>query len=161
MWEMPTMDANNHSSQIFAGNFRHSLDEKKRVTIPARWRSADENGEFFAMLAGYGDDLVIILAPGFEMERVRKEIQENDEMSPQEKNEMMDEVFGNAFPAPVDKQGRIVIREEFCDALQLQGEVVLVGVGARIKVHSAKAWDATQKAKDTKDYSKIANAFGL
>ena len=152
------MDANANNSQIFAGNFRHSLDEKKRVTIPARWRGVDGKGEFFAMLAGYGDDLVIILAPGFEMARVRKEIQENDEMSPQEKNEMMDEVFGNAFPAPVDKQGRVVLREEVCEARQLQGEVVLVGVGARIKVHAAEAYDAAQKAKD---YSKIANAFGL
>jgi hypothetical protein len=38
----------NPSQPIFAGEFRHALDAKKRVTIPARWRSGEVD-EFFAV----------------------------------------------------------------------------------------------------------------
>src|SRR6476661_123802 len=50
MVNAPTSVMSNPSqlTPIFSGESRHALDEKLRVTVPARWRrSADSGDEFF------------------------------------------------------------------------------------------------------------------
>ena len=42
------MDSSSHPQKFFAGEFRHSIDEKNRVTIPSRWRQSE--GQDFIIL---------------------------------------------------------------------------------------------------------------
>jgi DNA-binding transcriptional regulator/RsmH inhibitor MraZ len=44
------MDANPISQPFFAGEFRHSIDEKNRITIPSRWRRG-QTEEFIICLS--------------------------------------------------------------------------------------------------------------
>ncbi|MBA3883125.1 MAG: MraZ N-terminal domain containing protein, partial [Chthoniobacterales bacterium] len=42
------MDIDSQSQRFYAGEFRHTIDEKNRLTIPSRWRRAE--GEDFIIL---------------------------------------------------------------------------------------------------------------
>lgn len=153
------------STAILAGTYRHSLDEKKRVTIPARWRNeghgeSDEKTEFFAILAVEDDDLAIHLTPASEMARVREQLQTDPDLDPKARNHVMRQLFAAAFPCPLDKQGRAVLPEDFCNRLKLKSEVVLCGVGSRIEIRSPEAWDALMPADD-EALSTIAKALGI
>src|SRR6187549_1627433 len=41
------MANSNQSTPLFSGESRHALDEKLRVTVPARWRRSQESGDEF------------------------------------------------------------------------------------------------------------------
>ena len=43
-----TMDADSQPERFYAGEFRHSIDEKNRITIPSRWRR--DGAEDFILL---------------------------------------------------------------------------------------------------------------
>jgi DNA-binding transcriptional regulator/RsmH inhibitor MraZ len=42
------MDSDSQPQKFFAGEFRHAIDEKNRITIPSRWRRSE--GEDFIIL---------------------------------------------------------------------------------------------------------------
>ena len=42
------MDSDSQPQKFFAGEFRHAIDEKNRITIPASWR--EDEGEEFIIL---------------------------------------------------------------------------------------------------------------
>src|SRR5439155_24714079 len=55
------MDSLPQSERFYAGEFRHSLDEKNRVTIPSRWRR--DQGEEFILLPQANQQLLLVISP--------------------------------------------------------------------------------------------------
>ena len=47
--------------RFYAGEFRHSLDEKNRVTIPSRWRRTQ--GEEFILLPQATQQFLLVISP--------------------------------------------------------------------------------------------------
>ena len=45
---------------VFVGTFRHSVDEKKRVAIPAKWRAAASGASEFFVLPDPKNCLVVL-----------------------------------------------------------------------------------------------------
>jgi MraZ protein len=155
------MHSNAYNSQILAGTYRHTLDEKKRVTIPARWRGVgEEKTEFFAILANEDGDLAIHLTPAAELGRIREEIQADQNLNPKEQSLALRRLFSAAFPCPLDKQGRVVLPVNFCRKLNLETEAVLCGVGSRIEIRSPQAWDELMPDDDEALYA-VAKALGI
>ena len=64
---IPTLKMSKSSSapMVYAGEFRHAIDAKHRVTIPSRWRGEDGE-EFFAVQDPAGSFLMILPPPEFE-----------------------------------------------------------------------------------------------
>jgi hypothetical protein len=60
---------------LYVGSFRHNLDAKNRLTIPARWRFAgDEKGEHYLALP-HPDGYVMVLPPA-EVEKLYAKVSE-------------------------------------------------------------------------------------
>ena len=145
------------SQPVFAGTMRHALDDKHRVTVPARWRRS-EPLEFFA-IPDPRQPLLILLTE-VEMQRLGGELDALPGLDPVARRSFKRQFFSQAQLCPMDKQGRLVLPAELCAGLSLEGEVVLVGGGARIEVWSPDQWESVC-AEETQSFSDIADKLGL
>ncbi len=142
---------------IFAGIVRHSLDEKHRVTVPARWRRSGSK-ELFA-IPDPRQPLLILLTEE-EMQRLGAELDALPGLDPLARRSFKRQFFSKAQHCPMDKQGRLVLPAELCSDLSLKGEVVLVGGGARIEVWAPGEWESVCAA-EKEAFSDIADKLGL
>ncbi len=55
------MDADPQPERLYAGEFRHSVDEKNRITIPSRWRRG--HAEEFILLPEATHQFLIVMSP--------------------------------------------------------------------------------------------------
>jgi MraZ protein len=142
---------------MFVGQFRHAMDAKNRVTIPARWRRG-EIDEFFAIPDLDGGFLTIM--PPEVMKGVAEKVEQDLRFTPQERRDFIRQFYSRAQHLASDKAGRIVIPEEQCNLLQLQGEVVLVGSHSRFEVWNPLTWG--RKLEDgTPRFKHMREAFGI
>ena len=142
---------------LFAGTMRHALDDKNRVTVPARWRRSGEL-ELFAIPDPR--QALLILLGEVEMQRLSGELDDLAGLDPVARRSFKRQFFATAQLCPMDKQGRLVLPGDLCASLSLKGEVVLVGGGSRIEVWSPEQWDAVC-AEEKEAFSDIADKLGL
>jgi len=135
---------------IFLGEFEHSLDDKGRLAVPARFRPALEDG--LVITRGLETCLVIWDSDSWRAisERVRAlNLWQGDA------RRMQRLFFSGASPAQLDKLGRVVIPQFLRDYAQLEGEVVVVGLGDRIEVWAGSAWQ-NERTEAERDSAELA-----
>ncbi len=142
---------------IYAGEFRHAVDSKNRVTIPSRWRSA-EGEEYFAV-PDPGGNFLMVLPPG-EFDRVKSVVEANASISPADRRKFIRRFYALAQLVGVDKQGRILLPEDHCQRLGLQGEVVLIGSHSRMEIWNSQRW-AAAVAEEDEVFRRVAGEVGL
>src|SRR5215208_580947 len=113
----------------FLGEFEHSLDDKGRLAIPARFRPALEDGLFITRGL---DPCLVIWDP--ESWRAISERVRGLNLWQGDARRMQRLFFSGAAPAQPDKLGRVVIPQYLRTYARLQSEVVVVGLGDRIEV---------------------------
>src|SRR5258708_21982986 len=128
----------NTSQPIFAGEVRHAIDAKNRVTIPARWRSGEVD-EFFAVPNPENGSLMVM--PVAVTHEVAARAKSDPRFTPQDVQRFIRQFYSRAQHLTTDKQGRIVLPDEHCRQLGLKGEVVLVGSHSRLEVSSPEPWE--------------------
>ena len=145
---------------MFRGSFFHTIDEKGRIIIPARFRDV--------IKAGGGDGVMIsrmdksLFAYTFE----EWAIIENKLLTLAEKSEYMRRfrrVFvGGAFECNSDKQGRILIPPILRQYSEIDRETVLVGVLDHFEIWSRENWERenTQMEEDLK-IEEVRNEISL
>jgi MraZ protein len=121
---------------LFLGEFEHSIDEKSRLAVPARFRPALEEG--LVITRGLDRCLVIYDTESWRQmaERVRML---NHWQS--DARRMQRHFFSGAVPAQPDKLGRVVIPQFLRAYAQLETDVVVVGLADRIEVWSRSEWE--------------------
>ena len=142
---------------IYAGVFRHSMDGKNRVTIPSRWRRSEED-VFFCVPDQNGGFLRII--PPEEMNAISAKVMGDQKLSPQDKRIWRRGFYSRAQHLSADRQGRILLPEDQCEAMGITGDVVLVGVDREIEIWNPGDW---QEASDLENrtYQHVANLVGV
>jgi MraZ protein len=145
---------------MFVGKFRHTMDAKNRVTIPAMWRRADIV-EFFSIPI-MKDRFLMVLPPGA-MRRVVHKVESDGGLKPQARQKFIRQFFSRAQTLAVDKAGRMVIPAEQCSQLQLRGEVMLVGNDHRIEVWNLENWAEWERASDegSPGFDEVCDSLGI
>ena len=138
------------SPPVFLGEFDHSLDDKGRLAVPARFRAALDDG--LVITRGLEPCLVIWDTDSWRgiSERVRTLNQWQGDA-----RRMQRLFFSGASPAQLDKLGRVVIPQFLREYAQLEGEVVVVGLGDRIEVWAREAW-TRERAQAERDSAELA-----
>ncbi|MBV9492051.1 MAG: hypothetical protein JO069_20340 [Verrucomicrobia bacterium] len=142
---------------IYAGEYRHTMDAKNRVTIPARWRRG-EIEEFFSIADPDGGFLMVM--PLDALREVAERVERDARVTPQERQKFIRRFYSRAQHLVVDKAGRMVIPEGQCNQLQLSGEVVLVGSYARFEVWNPEKWEKTCE-EDDRTYRQVLAMTGI
>jgi MraZ protein len=121
---------------MFYGEYEHTIDEKSRLTLPARFRHALETGVVLAR----GIERNIDVFPSESWHANVSRIAELDSLT-REAREMKRFVFAGAAPAELDRQGRVLVPPHLAEHAGLGKEVVVAGVHDHIEV-----WDRTEWA---------------
>jgi MraZ protein len=125
---------------MFIGEYRHTLDEKGRMAIPAKLRYS-KVGEDEYWVATKGFDRCLFLYPKFEWERIIKNINARLSFTKKEDRSFLRMFVSPATEQAVDRQGRIAISQSLREYAGIQKDVVTLGAVNRIEVWSEENWN--------------------
>jgi MraZ protein len=130
---------------MFLGEYRHSIDNKDRLTIPARYRELLDEGAF--ILRGFDRNLMVLTTKAFEAISHRlDQLSMTDPLA----RALRRLIIGSATHLEVDKVGRILIPDFLCQkaGLSCDQEAILVGQGSYFEIWSSDEWALQQQALD-------------
>jgi MraZ protein len=142
---------------FYAGEFRHAIDEKNRITIPARWRR--DGTEEFIILPEANHQFLLVMSPE-EFSRMNAAAENNAQVSARDKRVFFRQLHARAQHGSSDRQGRLVLPEDLCKKLGLKGEVALVGGRGRFEIWNLTRWKQAN-SEETPTYQHVANTIGL
>ncbi|MFL6588542.1 MAG: division/cell wall cluster transcriptional repressor MraZ [Chthoniobacterales bacterium] len=151
------MDDNSQPQKFFAGEFRHSLDEKNRITIPSRWRR--DEGEEFIILPEPQHQFLLVMSQD-EFASMSAKAENNSAISARDRRIFLRHLHSRAEHGTADRQGRLVLPEDMCRQLGLKGEVALVGGRGRFEIWNLQKWKRAHE-EETATYQHVANVIGL
>lgn len=120
---------------MFYGEYEHTVDEKSRLTLPARFRDALAGGVVLAR----GIEKNIDVYPRASWDANVGRIAELDSLN-REAREMKRFVFAGATVAELDKQGRVLVPPHLATHASVEKEVVLAGVHDHIEIWDRSEW---------------------
>jgi MraZ protein len=138
----------------FRGTFDHTLDEKNRVTVPAKFRSALSEG---VVLAKGVEACIEVWRPGDYDAYTDTVLGDRNPFSP-EARQLTRFMAANAHDTELDSAGRVGIPDFLRQHAELGKEVVVAGAGDRLEVWDKAAW-ADQNASLTRTVPDIAAAL--
>src|SRR3989338_3404298 len=125
---------------MLIGEYKHSLDPKKRVSVPAKVRK--EIGGTAVLTRGLENCL--FLFPMKEWEQVAEKISQLP-MGQKDSRGFARLLLSGAAEVELDQLGRILIPENLRDYAGLQKAVMVAGVGKRLEIWDAAKWSAYKK----------------
>ena len=137
---------------MLIGTYRHSIDGKKRMRIPSKFKS--ELGSNCIITKGTGVNLMVFSADGFQnlYEKLSNlSIFDEDAQKPLRK------FLSSAFEAEEDAQGRVLLPKELALHAEITKNIVFVGVGNRVEIWAEEIWDKMQEEDGEKtDFTVLA-----
>lgn len=121
---------------MLLGAYDHTLDDKNRLTFPAKFREAFIDG----VVITRGLDGCLYAFRREDWDRlVDSRLSTLDPLSP-EGRRLQRHFFSGASEAELDKQGRVMIPAQLIEHAKLSKEVVVAGVNDRLEVWDRAAW---------------------
>ena len=138
----------------FVGSYNHSLDAKKRVFIPAKFR--EELGEEFYITRKFEPYLSVYTAEDWqEYVDIISKLPEADAA------ELQDYLLGAAQKCTPDASGRIVLDEKLMKHAKIDKALVFVGSGKQIKIWAEEIWNERENKRDLDSIREIMRRYGL
>ncbi|HUF54349.1 MAG TPA: division/cell wall cluster transcriptional repressor MraZ [Dehalococcoidia bacterium] len=120
----------------FRGNFEHTLDDRGRVAIPAKYRSDFAAG---AVLTPHPDGCLQVYTDAA-FNEMSNEVASRP-ATVRVGRQVRRAFDGTAFEAELDRQGRILVPARFREQLGLNGSVVIVGTRECLEIWRPEAWE--------------------
>ena len=121
---------------MLLGEYEHTLDDKNRLTLPAKFRQAFGEGVF--VTRGFEGCLYAYRREDW-TRLVESRLAPLDPLS-KEARRMQRYVFSGAAEAQLDGQGRVMIPSALIDHAKLGREVVVAGVHDHLEIWDRAAW---------------------
>lgn len=120
---------------MLIGEFHHSIDSKKRLSLPAKFRK--DLGEKIVITKGFEDCLVIYTAK--EWEAIAGKLSSLP-VSQFEARGYARFVLGGAMEAELDKLGRILIPDYLIKYAGLKKNAIVCGLSSRLEIWDEEKW---------------------
>ncbi|MBT9176509.1 MAG: Transcriptional regulator MraZ [Firmicutes bacterium] len=135
---------------MFVGNYVHSIDEKGRLSLPAKFR--ERLGASF--VTTHGLDGCLFVYPMPEWEAISNRLRDLS-TTKRRARDFSRLFFANAQECECDKQGRCSLPLHQREYAALSGETVIIGANSRVEIWSAENW-ARYKQSVQSDYAALA-----
>ena len=133
----------------YNSTYRHGVDEKRRLQIPAKWRPEQE-GFHFTLILWPGPDgkpsHLLALPPG-PMKRLADKLQEMPYADPKAES-LRRFLARNADQIVTDKVGRFCLPETMAGGAGIEREAVFVGSWDRFEIWSPARYEAASRVDD-------------
>ena len=120
---------------MFYGEYEHMVDEKNRLTLPARFRNALAGGVVLAR----GIERNIDVYPRESWDANVARIADLDSLT-REAREMKRYVFAGAAVAELDRQGRVLVPPHLAEHAGLGKDILVAGVHDHIEIWDRALW---------------------
>jgi MraZ protein len=124
---------------MFLGEFEHTIDDKSRITIPAKFRGKLAAG----MVITKGIDNCLWLYPIDSWDRLAEKVGALGIADPKAR-EFSRQVFGGASDAVPDRQGRVIMPTYLREYANIDKQAVIVGLYDHCEVWNADHWRERQ-----------------
>lgn len=128
---------------MFFGEYRHQLDEKGRIRIPAKLRN--KLSDNYSITKGANGCLVVLTED--ELKKVTEKIV-SPELNDFDTLKLNRTLFSSLIEAEEDNQGRVSIPQNLRDFAKIKKNVVTIGAGARIEIWAEEEWDKYLNEED-------------
>src|SRR3989344_7617918 len=139
---------------MFIGEYEHTLDEKKRVSLPKAFRNG--LGKRMVMTRGLDNCLFVYSRDAWEKVAARLQQLSYAQADARGFNRFF---LSGAVEIEADSAGRVLIPDHQKEFAGLRKNVVFAGVSDRVEVWDAGRWNA-YKAKIEKDAERMAETLG-
>lgn len=129
---------------MLLGEYRHTIDDKGRLTIPAKFR-----GE---LAAG------VVVTRGLNRNLIAFSLDDWRDLAGRVKGlpwgdpsarEFRRRIFSGAVDLEPDKQGRILLPATLRDFAGINGEVVIAGMFDHLEIWNSEAWESVRQAAES------------
>ncbi|MFO7870414.1 MAG: hypothetical protein R6V03_03165 [Kiritimatiellia bacterium] len=130
---------------VFVSNFAHSLDPKKRLTIPSAWRAQVGTPKSLYVLPDVHHKCLVVFPAG-EMTR-RLEAMRQHSMADRKARHFARVLGSQSDLVSWDNQGRIRIKDELLRLADVTETAALVGAFDRFEIWNPERLEAARKAE--------------
>lgn len=131
---------------MFTGEYRHAVDDKGRVAVPARFRTQLGPGTFVSKWL----DGCLALFPREAWDQLAQKVALL-QLGNTDARGFQRYVFASAFEVEPDKQGRVVVPPGLRDWAGLAAEVAVVGSRDHVELWEPARWAEYSAAMDSPD----------
>ncbi len=123
---------------MFRGQFTHAIDEKGRLSIPAKFREAlrEETTLVLTRAESY-----LTVYPLGEWRAIEERLRANPKFK-REQRDFLRFVYSSAEDADLDAQGRILIPQGLRQRAGIGRDVVIIGMMDTIEIWDKARWEA-------------------
>lgn len=139
-------DAKSVPPTYYNSCYRHGVDEKRRVQIPAKWRPEDDGVELTLIVwPKHNAGTCLRVLPPVQMAQLMADI---DAMpAGDDKKVFLKRFIGSeSVQVTLDKSGRICLPDEMTRKAEIKDEVVLVGLLDRFEIWNPARYEKVKAA---------------
>jgi len=143
---------------FYTGLFRHSLDDKGRLTIPSAWRYAHEEADAF-LATPHPDGYIAVLPPA-EVEKLHAKIAQLA-LGDGAGQDFAARFFAETQSFSFDKAGRIGLQDALLTHAGIDKNAVLVGSLTKFNIYSPERWEKVQARTAGENFGDIMRRLGI
>lgn len=139
---------------MFIGEYTHSIDDKNRLSLPAKFRS--ELGKKVVITPGLDSCLFVFTLK--EWKKIEERLNQSSMLQGDTRsfNRFM---FAGAVEAEIDSIGRVLVPDFLRDRANLKNKVSVIGVSNRVEIWNEKTWADYKKVVE-KQADTLAEKLG-
>ncbi|MDP2910587.1 MAG: division/cell wall cluster transcriptional repressor MraZ [bacterium] len=135
---------------MFIGEYSYSIDNKKRLALPAKLRK--ELGNKVIITRGFENCLVVY--PQTEWKSVMEELRKLP-TGRAESRKFSRAILGGAVEVSLDKLGRVLVPDYLKEYAGLKKNVTICGLSNKLEIWDVEKWEEYRK-KAEQDIDKVA-----
>ncbi len=139
---------------MFIGEYTHTVDDKKRISLPSKFRKALGK----KIIVTHGLDQCLFLYHPLEWAKIAEKLSELG-MGQAETRAFNRFILAGAVEIEIDSMGRILVPDFQREFATLESKVVFTGVHNRIEIWNEKRW-TEYKEKVVKQADAMAEKLG-
>ena len=139
---------------MLIGEYIHTLDEKKRLSLPVKFRK--EMGKKIVITSGLDNCLFVFTMK--QWENISTKLSEAN-MLKADNRSFNRYMFGSATEVEVDALGRMLVPDFLVTRANLKGKVAIIGVQDRAEIWNEEAWNV-YKGVVEKEADQLAEKLG-
>ncbi len=126
---------------MFLGEYTHTIDEKGRMTIPAKFRGFLAAG--LVVTRGFDQNLMMFPIDGWQelAERIA-----DRPLSDEDMRAFRRRVFSGAVDLIPDRQGRVLLPPFLREFANIDGDVVIAGMYNYLEIWSTNEWQVVRES---------------
>ncbi len=125
---------------MFLGEFSHTLDDKGRLTLPAKFRT----GFVAGIVVTRGIDKCLFAFPLAEWQNLAQRVSSLP-LTESQARDFRRLLFSGASDDVPDRQGRVLIPQYLREYADLDGEVVVAGLNTHVEIWNPSVWAEARK----------------